>query len=285
MQWTPLALCTVAIAVFYKVDVSQLMDDHGMHKFWGHLMMAHGFSWESFFVNFYMLFAEIGAGVIFWLTFGILGIAAFLFGIYKCATSMKQQKTGFSEQVRLYSALMLVLVIVLFAAGKFPLGEPRLNAFTIPAISVLLIYFLDKLRQRRYTARLAVVLSVMLYIGVIGNIYTTFFNSITGPEYAKKMNIYKTTEDAIIMAQAQRLPILVTPSVAYPYDNTWNLPFKGTVPGDWVLKTFPAYKVAENIPVYGINDLSHVKEYMKQLPPSIKTVMAGDGSRFLVIKR
>jgi hypothetical protein len=175
--------------------------------------------------------------------------------------------------------------VVLFITGKFPVGEPRLNAFTIPAISILLIYFLDVCAQYPRAAKFARVTAALLYISVIGNIYTTFIASVTGPVYAKKMDIYKSTEDAIVLAQAKKIPILITPEVAYPYDKTWNLPFQGTVPGDWVLKTFPAYKVAENIPVYAISDLAGLQKYMKQLPPYITSVMAGDGRSFRIIRR
>ena len=81
------------------------------------------------------------------------------------------------------------------------------------------------------------------------------------------------------------MPILITPGVAFPYDTTGNLPFNGTVPGDWVLKTFPAYKVGENIPVFAINCLGDLSKSMKTLPPHITTVLAGDGSSFHIIRR
>jgi hypothetical protein len=284
-QWFPLLLSAIAIVVFYVVDVRQLMADKGMHQYWGHLMMDGGFSWRSFFINFYNLFAEIGSGLVFWFIFGTLGTIVFFYGLYASAGDIYKKKLGDNELIRLYSVILVSLVVVLFITGKFPVGEPRLNAFTIPAISILLIYFLDVCAQYPRAAKFARVTAALLYISVIGNIYTTFIASVTGPVYAKKMDIYKSTEDAIVLAQAKKIPILITPEVAYPYDKTWNLPFQGTVPGDWVLKTFPAYKVAENIPVYAISDLAGLQKYMKQLPPYITSVMAGDGRSFRIIRR
>ena len=128
-------------------------------------------------------------------------------------------------------------------------------------------------------------LSVLLYAGLIGNIYTTFYASVTGPVYSKKMDIYRSTETAIVLAQAQKLPIFITPEVAYPYDKTLNYPFKNTIPGDWVLKTFPAYKVGDNIPVYAITDPGKLKEAINLLPANITSALVGDGTSFHIIKR
>lgn len=285
LQCLPLVLAAISMAVFYKVDVAQLMADKDMRQFWGHLMLDSGFSWKSFFFDFYNLFAEVGAGFLFWLIFGVLGITVFVFGLYRSAGDIKNGRLGESGLIRLYAAVLFILVIILFLLRKFPVGEPRLNAFTIPSLSILIIYFLDNLGKWKPTERFARVMAAILYAGLIGNIYTTFFASITGQEYARKMNIYKCTEDAIIIAQAKKLPILITPEVAYPYDKTQNFPFQNTIPGDWVLKTFPAYKVAENIPVYAITDMQSLPEYIGKLPPYITAVMAGDGSSFRIIKR
>ncbi len=284
LKWLPAALCAFSITVFYITDVSQLMQDGGMHRFWGHLMMKNGFSWQSFFINVYNLFAEIGSGFVFWLLLGTLGCISFAFGIY---TSFKNRNEINSTPmlIRLYCVALLVLVIVLYLAGKLPLGEPRLNAFTIPAISILLIYFLDSISLRTAKKRIVRALSVIIYIGVIGNIYTTFLASITGTEYKKKMHIYRSTENAIMLAQANKLPILITPEVAYPYDKTENLPFTTTIPGDWVLKTFPAYKLEDNIQVVAISDTADIKDAMKQLPAGTTSVLVGDGQSYKIINK
>jgi hypothetical protein len=282
-QWLPLLLSAAGILVFYKLDVIQLMSDSGMHQFWGHLMMDGGFKWSSFFNGFYNLFAEVGSGMLYWYLFGILGSLSFIAGIITVLKHIRDDKNSIRNDAVLYSVLLLLVVIALFIAGKFPLGEPRLNAFTIPAISVLMINFLDQLKTRQKAV--ANTLSVVLYVGLIGNIYTTFYASISGPEYARKMEIYRSTQKAILLAQSQNIPALITPGIAWPYDTTQNLPFKNTVPGDWVLKTFPAYNVGEHIPVYAIRDLASLAEELRRLPPGIKSVIAGDGRYFRIIRR
>lgn len=285
LKWFPLLLSAISISVFYIIDVRQLMHDENMHQFWQYLLLDKSFNWQSFFVNCYMLFAEIGAGFVFWFIFGVVGIISFIYGIRNSAKDLFKKMPGNSELIRLYSVTLIILAIALSAAGKFPLGEPRLNAFTIPAISILIIHFLDSFSRNSGKMNLAKVISVVLYAGVIGNIYTTFFASITGPVYARKMDIYKSTETAIVMAQAKKLPIFITPEVAYPYDKTQNFPFKTTIPGDWVLKTFPAYKVGENVQVIAINDMNALKETIDQLPPHITEAIVGDGRTFQIIKR
>ncbi len=79
IQGFPLFLCLINILWFYKIDVAQLMADKGMQKFWGHLMMKDGFSIGAFLNNFFNFFAEEGAGLIYWLLFGILGMGSFIF--------------------------------------------------------------------------------------------------------------------------------------------------------------------------------------------------------------
>ena len=285
LQWFPLFLCAVSISVFFIIDVSQLMADKGMHQYWGHLMMDGGFNWSSFFYEFYNLFAEVGSGLLFWYIFGILGIISFLYGITTSTKNFLKNKNHINYIMVLYSTLLLTLVIILFISGKFPLGEPRLNAFTIPAISILMIGFLEQLNQKGKQAIISKTLSVILYAGVTGNIYTTFFADFTGPGYARKMDIYRSSEKAILLAQSKKIPILITPEIAWPYDKTLNFPFMNTVPGDWVLKTFPAYHVAENIPVYAISSLDSLPENLKLLPANVTSVLAGDGRSFQIIKR
>ena len=246
--------------------------------------MDGGFSWRSFFVNFYMLFAEVGSGFVFWYLFGIFGILSFIFGI-RSALNSKYHGSDNAVFIRLYSVGLLLLAIALFAAGKLPLGEPRLNAFTIPAISILLIHFFDFLAARGAKGRFTKILATLFYVGLIGNIYTTFFASFTGSGYTRKMAIYTATEAAITLAEAKNLPIFVTPGVAYPYEKTKNLPYETTIPGDWVLKTFPAYKVADGIPVVAIDSLAEVSAATRRLPASSNAVIAGDGISYKIITR
>ncbi len=285
LQWLPVLCSLFSIAIFYVTDVSQLMHDNQMHGYWRHLLMDKGFDLQSFLVNLWMLFAEIGSGFAFWWLFGLLGVSSFIYGLQSTAADIAKNRLSGHALIRLYSITLLLFCIVLFLAGKLPLGEPRLNAFTIPAISILIIHFLDALREKASVRKFSFGLSVLLYAGVIGNIYTTFFASITGAEYARKLDIYESTETALVLAQAKNLPIFITPEVAYPYDKTENLPFKTTVPGDWVLKTFPAYKVLNNIPVYAVNDTGAARQAIKKLPSYITAVMVGDGRSYHITNR
>jgi hypothetical protein len=283
-QWLALGICTVSIFVFYVVDAAQLMQDKGMQQFWQHIIMNSGFSWNKFYANFYQLFASAGSGALYSLLFGVLGIISFAYGIYRCAGRLPDENDLPGYMIR-YGACLLTLVLLLFIIGKFPLGETRLSAFTVPSIAILIVSFLDHLRSNTSSARYAKVIASVLYIGVIGNIYTTFYTSVSDPEYTRALEIYEATENAIILAQEKKVPILITSGVAYPYENTKNLPFNTTLPGDWILKTFPAYKVNENIPVYGLKTLKDVKRYMQQLPSSITQVMAGDGISYHMVSR
>ena len=275
----PLLLCSASIVVFYVVDVNQLMADKDMHRFWGHLMMKKGFSIPVFFYGFYNLFAEIGSGMLYWYIFGVLGIVSFLSGAYHFLKY--RWDNSVAHIMQLYSVLLLVTMIILFLGGKYPLGEPRLNAFAIPAIAMLIIRFLEQLSARNFK-KLSGGLSVILFLGLIGNIFTTCYACFTGPAYAKKMNIYRATEDAIHLAEQQKIPIMITPGVVWPYDKTINYPYPTTMPGDWVLKTFPAYHVAVLVPVYAINAVSDAK---KSIPNDINKVLVGDGEQYIVISR
>ena len=288
IKWLPLCLCAISIGVFYIVDVSQLLQDQGMRRWWGPLLLDQGFNWGFFLYSIYNLFAEIGSGLVYWIIFGTLGTIAFFYGIYNSARNLYGNKNSPLGWLRLYSVLLLVFVFMLFLLKKLPVGEPRLNAFTIPAISILIIYFLDELKHKRAGNKISWGISFVLSLGLIGNIYTTFIAAITDPKYAKEMDIYRSTQKAILLAQTNKIPIFITPGVAYPYDSTVNLPFKNTVPGDWVLKSFPAYCPANRISVYPINDLKDLKKLeniIDHLPDNITEVLVGDGIAYHIIKR
>jgi len=281
-QVFPLFLCGLSIALFYLIDVNQLMGDKDMHQFWGHLMMKNGFSLSVLTYGFYNLFAEIGSGMLYWYIFGILGIISFLSGAYNFLKY--RWDNSVAHIMQLYSILLLIMMIILFLWGKYPLGEPRLNAFAIPAISMLIIRFLDHLNEGNYK-KLSGSISVILFLGLIGNIFTTCYAGFTEPAYAKKMTIYRATERALQLAEQQNIPIMITPGVVWPYDKTINYPYHNTVPGDWVLKTFPAYHVSTHLPVYPISKLADVTGNFNLLPASVDTVLAGDGEQYTLIGR
>lgn len=285
IECLPLILGLTGIAIFYVADASQVLHDQGMQGFWGHIIMKHGFNPAQFFSCLYYLFSQVGSGLVFNILFGILGIVSFLFSLYICAHTLMANNGIQHIRFVLYGTVLLLITLILFAAGKLPLGEPRLNAYTVPAISILIIHFLDALRQHIHIRKFSLALSAVLYLGVMGNIYTTSYASISGPKYAHKLDIYVATENAIILAQAKGLPIFITPEVAFPYDKTRNYPYNNTVPGDWVLKTFPAYKVYNHIPVYNVRNIAEVRKCMQSLPSGINYVMAGDGSSFHIVTR
>ncbi|MCF8449240.1 MAG: glycosyltransferase family 39 protein [Taibaiella sp.] len=284
-QWLPLFLCTFSITLFYFVDVAQLTADKDMEGYWGHLMLKKGFDFRFFLGNIFHLLAQAGSGLLFWWLFGLLGTAALLYGIYKSSRMVSQSQHSLRDLAGLYSVLLILLLIGLYILGKLPMGEPRLNAFAIPAISILLILLLDAVADRGGKVLVvSQVITVILYAGLAGNVFSTIVASFTDGKYARRMQIYRSTQKAISIANEKKLPILITPDVAYPYEKTQNLPFANTVPGDWVLMTFPAYKAGESQPVYAIDDTAHIDEYLKQLPAGVKEVMAGDGVNYRIVK-
>jgi hypothetical protein len=79
--------------------------------------------------------------------------------------------------------------------------------------------------------------------------------------------------------------VLITPGVAYPYENTVNFPYDGTVPGDWVLMTFPGYRVGAGVEVFAIQDSNDIMKQINQLPGNVKMAMVGDGLNYRIVKR
>jgi hypothetical protein len=283
-QWFPLFLCTFSITLFYVLDVAQLSSDGEMKRYWQHLMMQQGFEISVFCRNVFHMFAQAGSGFLFWWLFGLSCTIAFVFGVYTILKNRSVVTADLQGSVLFYSFLLLLTVMVMHLAGKLPLGEPRLNAFVIPAISVLLIHFLGAMQQRVGEGKVAVVVCYILLAGLSGNIFSTIAASFTDDKYARRMEIYRSTERAVAIANDKKLPILITPGVAYPYEHTRNLPFDNTVPGDWVLMTFPAYKVNESMPVYAIADTTLIAQYKDRMPGSIAEVMAGDGINYRIVK-
>jgi len=284
LQWLPLFFAACSIVVFYLIDVSRVMADKEMNAYWSYRMMSGGSGMLHICSKCWDFFAQVGAGFIFEIIFGVLGISAFFWGAYKWVGSAGKTMYGTHELLRLYALLLIVIAIGLFMVGKLPV-EPKFNAFTVPSITILVIFLLDRLYilpgYRRFTGWFIAV----LIIGLIGNIVSSAADLVLKPTYAKRMEIYVATEKAIMRAQAGGIPILVTPGVAYPDAITNVVPNLATMEASAVLKTFPAYKVSDNIPVYTISDLTDLKEKVKQLPSSITSVLAGDGITFRLISR
>lgn len=303
-MWVPLVLCMMSLAAFFITDAAQVNKDTGMQQYWNYLMMQHGFNVSLFFKGFYLLFAEMGAGLLFEIIFGVLGMAAFVMGV---VTFAKQDisKPDTLTHVRLYSILLLSFTLLLYAAGKLPVGEPRLNAFAVMAIAVLIISLLDKLSTMHKGQGTATTLFVLLMLGAVGHIITSPIHDLSGKEHEKKIAIYRNTQAAIALAREKKLPIMITSDAAFPSEKMICYPKSNVVaytmccppthegslhfniaedmPGDWVLKTLPAYKAEDRIPVYAISDTSKAADYIKLLPGSPAGAVVGNGVVFRVV--
>ncbi len=279
----PLLLCAISIYFFYLHDVKQVMADPGMKDFWGFAYM-HGFEPGKFAINVYQIFSEVGSGDLFAIIFGIVGLSAFFFTIWRTVTSVTKGFPNENEYIRCYAILMIIVVLSLFSAGVLPI-ESRLIAFTIPSILVMIIYLLHHMHQTVKLRLASIIIATILYLGVTGNVFTTYITEMYGSEHYKKLTIYRNTEKAIIYAQAHNMPILITPYISYPYENSWDYPSHDMLPGNWILKAYPAYNARQALPVYPIPTLANAGKCFITLPPQIQQVMAGDGNTYHILVR
>ena len=283
--WLPMVICSLSILVFYIIDVSQLMADRNMNEYWSYRMAKGNFRLLPILEKLWRLFAEVGAGFVFELIFGALGVCAFIYAVRAYVLNYQALRHDKAAMLRLYAIILLVIVIGLFLAGKLPVGEPKFNAFTVPSISILILFLLNDLLLKKNTIRFSGILTLVLFLGLTGNILSTFINNFTAPEYKKRMDIFVSTEQAILLARTSRIPIFTTSQVAFPDSININTPHLITITPDCVLKTFPAYNVNDKILVYAIRDLAQIEDCFRLLPPEVKTALAGDGLTFRLVKR
>ncbi len=283
-QWLPLVLGLLGIFIFYFIDAKQLATDKVMYDRWSFLIMDNDHKLLSFFTSVYTLFSQTGSGIFFENLFGLLGIFGFVFGVVSGAKNLFGNENGIERQVRLYSCLLIMLTLALYLCKKMPLGTPRLNAFTTPSIAILVIYLVNLISQRSWHRWVTVGLPMLLYVGVAGNVFTHYTGYFTSEQYPRQMRTYTATENAIRLAQNQKIPLLITPGVAYPYAQAAT-DAGAPDPAVWVLKTFPAYDVRQQLPVYAISDTGHAREVLASLPGNITRVLAGDGIAFRIIER
>jgi len=303
----PVLIGAVAILVFYRIDALQLMLDNKMQLYWSYLTMNHGFNVQQFGAGLYHLFALAGSGLGFEIVYAAVGIPAFIAAMAKAVRIINRKVWSLSDYLNCYCAGLMGLVLVMFVMGKIPIGEARLTAFALPATALLLISAVEQLSALRLHPRLAAIVPVLLFIGTLGPVVTSPLNELCDQSHVKALSIYVNTENAILLADLKGVPIFITSGVAYPCQEIVNYPCTdiaatalcippryvntgcsgicGKIPGDWVLKTFPAYNSDGGTAVYALNDMSELKECMKHLPATIKSVIAGDGSTFREVLR
>lgn len=281
LKWIPLFIGIINILAFYKIDVQHLVNDKIMYDRWSFLLMDKGNQTLSAVTNIYTLFSQTGAGLLFETLFGILGIVSYIAGIKSTKNFFKSEPIEQGVYIKMYCSLLLTLTILLFIAGKLPLGTPRLNAFTTASIGILIIYFIEKLSALPKRVLFKKLLPVIFYIGVIGNIFVWYVNYFSSTVYKKQLAIYRSTQKAILLATKNRIPILITPGITYPYEQA-TVDAGTPDPQIWVLKTFPAYKVSSNLQVYAITDTGNAPEFLKN-NTGIATVIVGNGENYHVV--
>lgn len=296
--YLPLVLVCISIVIFYLVDVRQLMADNRMYM--SYLRMLGNEKNENHFIqNFWKLFALIGSGAAFEIVFGILGIAAFIYGIYNVAKSKIKDYTR-QDYLKLYALSLLILTLCLVLSGKLMGGVARLTAFTVPSICILIVLFLQDIKNKYHKVTLARTVAVIVFLGLFGNILSTCINTFTYPEYNNRINTYWNTSLALKQARENNIPILITDGVRGDKIND-PAPAPGkisantitadqvagtdTLCAEVVLKVNPEYKTWARIPVYLMPDAKWTTEYMKQLPAEIKSAIVGDGITFLKLDR
>lgn len=271
--WIPLCIGILSISIFYLIDVRHVMADQGMQDFWKDLLMKT-FSLKVFFRNTYMMFCNLGAGDLFGNIMGVLGVVSFLFACYQ--TFRFRLSTNKETDLLLqYSCLLLITVFALFIAGKLPLGTFRLNAFVVPAAGLMIVRLLQTVKEIHRLRIPATTITAIIFLAAIGNIYVTMAE-LGGEEHAKKLRIYQTSERVIEIAQKEKLPVFVTSMIAFPFEDRWE--------GDWILKTLPAYKVSDPLPVYPLSDPQRAEQHIRRSLPAARTSVVLDGDSFRIVR-
>jgi hypothetical protein len=270
----PLLIAILSIVAFYFADVKQVMQDKGMQNYWADYMLQNGFEFKTFFTKFFQMFANMGAGDLFGIISGIIGLAAF---VYTTSVAIRRFRSDGSDTalVEAYAAMLVWVLLLLFATGKIPMGMHRLNAFATPALAYLIVSFLAAIGRMPKLKIASTVLTVFLFLGACGNVFSTYINQYTNPDEKKKLVIYRNMQKAIEMARTQHVPLLVTSSVCYPYT--------GQVPADKMLITYPAYKMQQPVHIYEIPDQENAKRLQDSL--SIDHAVFTDGENMVMLKK
>lgn len=282
LRWLPLILGGISTIIFYLIDVRQLMHDKEMHNYWSYRMAAEGSSALGYAEKLWGLFAKVGSGFVFEVIFGALGICSFVYAVkfFIRSFSGRLNKQGWLSN---YVVVLIFIVIALFLAGKLPLSEPKFNAFTVPGIALLIIYFINLLARHDRHKKWAIGVLILLYTGLTGNILSTMANTFTAPTYLQRISTYKITEAMIAKAQKENIPLVVTPAVAFPDDIVNVAPYLTVVPAHVVLMTFPAYDVKQKLPVYTTTELPPTTAILNITGTSKAYV--GNGTMYFLIDR
>ena len=277
-----IAASITGIAAFYLFDAHNLSKDSAMYTFWNFLVFDPGHGFTSLVSAFYRLFAQVGAGLVFETLFGILGILGLLAAIRR--TLRNFQENSLSVWLELYAVVTIVLTLLLYLLRKLPVGTPRLNAFTVPAIILLVILLIKNELAILKNGLVARILKGILIAGLAGNLFSTTINYLSKPAYQEQMKIYRATESALHLAELEHAPLMITKYYTHPWEVAAN-PDGAPEPGVWALKTFPAYNMHSPLTVYSISDTGNARDLLKSLPDSITKAVAGDGIHFRVIFR
>lgn len=243
-----------SIGIFYLVDVQQVLADQGMQQYWETSLMKDGFNAGTFFRNIYQLFAHIGSGGLFEAVFAICGITGLVLTLYRIRENIGGSHiTGI---IAGYAAISVTCIIIMFAAGKLPLGVHRLNAFATPALGILVVYLFTCLQQYKNGIPAAWV-SFVLLLALVGNVFTSYISDKTDPVNRQKYIVYRAVSKGLEEAQEINVPILADRNITYPND------FK-EISGDWVIKTYPAYSKKQALPVYPIEPGADIQAALQQ---------------------
>ena len=251
-----LLISFISITAFYWVDVRQVMQDAGMQNYWQEYILGEQASFAIFFKRFFELFAHLGSGALFEIIFGIVGIAGFLLSLIRFKKNMLSDSVfGFLTS---FAAVLIIAILVLYGIGKLPLGAHRLNAFATPVLALLFIYSISTVREIKKADIPATILSLIVFLGLAGNIVSSAVNEVLHDNSKKKYAIYDNASNAIDAAYELDLPIVVRRDVTFPHD------VHQEINGKLYISTHPNYKVENPIPIYPVDNLDEAQKILDE---------------------
>lgn len=288
----PLALLSLSIGIFYLIDVKNVIGNKDMYaSFQRAYYHSHK---ENLAESIWKLFALVGSGELFEVVFGILGIVAFGYAVFRLLKTRVRQYTTL-DYFHLYAVLLLLAVMVLFATGKLATGAARLTAYTVPSIALLIIALLQDFKKPLGRFTLGGALTTMLFLALFGNILTTCINTFTYVEYPDYIKTFHKTGEALRQARREGIPIMVSDGINGRIYDT-RPPVPGTIAtntideeqrrgaeklaAEVVLKIHPEYKKWDPVDYFYMPDVGWIPDYVRQIPPPHKAVIAGDGRTF-----